>query len=94
MYHSIPDRKSFNFSSLPCFSISFSCSLLASVSIYFDRGHGMSENNEEDRSGGDNDRNDNDIKEAREDEEVKIIGTEKRCVRCKEVGYYRRETSL
>lgn len=55
----------------------------------------MSENNEEDRSGGDNDRDDrNDIKEAREDEEVKIIGTEKRCVRCKEVGYYRRETSL
>lgn len=55
----------------------------------------MSENNEEDRSGGDNDRDHrNDIKEAREDEEVKIIGTEKRCVRCKEVGYYRRETSL
>lgn len=76
---------------------SFSCSsfLAFSVSIYFDRGHGMSENNEEDRSGGGNDRNnDNDIKETREDEEVKIIGTEKRCVRCKEVGYYRRETSL
>lgn len=55
----------------------------------------MSENNEEDRTGGGNDRNnDNDIKETREDEEVKIIGTEKRCVRCKEVGYYRRETSL